>query len=317
MKLWTGVDIQRHAEPKPSLCVCVCKKIYIYILISLSKINAPQLPLRIDFETCWNLRWRYNWNPTSPWIHPISWTLPGLAPQKLEGSTSYKKWQANAKVSRLQPETIRKSSNSETQVAKVLQMTNPLTIVGSIVIQTNVSQTINCFSDPSVFYPYMDVDEELYEFESHVRCWSSRLPDTIQSNTRTSMKGLSIKYAVAWPPQGSLFMDKDELGLCCKYTKQLRSAPIFVKSSNSSTIMQYTDINRYRRIILVSAMFTNIISFLAAATRAMPIALLLLSVISQDSPMQHSTDQKRTRHSRCMCIYTHYIAYVIQTQSYA
>ena len=117
--------------------------------------------------------------------------------------------------------------------------------------------------------------------------------------------------------KGRYSMDKDELGLCCKYTKQLRSAPIFVKSSNSSTIMQYTDINRYRRIILVSAMFTNIISFLAAATRAMLIALLLLSVISQDSPMQHSTDQKRTRHSRCMCIYTHYIAYVIQTQSYA
>ena len=50
----------------------------------------------------------------------------------------------------------------ETRVAKVLQMTNPLTIVGSIVIQTT-----DRLSDPSVFYPYMDVDENCMN-SSHI-----------------------------------------------------------------------------------------------------------------------------------------------------
>lgn len=110
---------------------------------------------------------------------------------------------ANAKVSRLQPETIRQSCNFGNTWP--LQMTNCLTIVGSIVIQTNVSQTINWLFWSLCMVSLHGCGWKLYEFQSHVHCWSFRLPDTIQSNTRTSMKGLSIKYVVAWPPQGRLF----------------------------------------------------------------------------------------------------------------
>lgn len=146
---------------------------------------------------------------------------------------------ANAQVSHLQPETIRKSSNFGNTSGQSLANDKPFD-----------NCRLNRYSNNRPPFWSLCILSlhgcgwKLYEFESYLNCWSSRLPDTIQSNTRTSMKGLSIKYAVAWPPQGRYSMGKDELGLCCKYTKQLRSAPIFVKTSNSSTIMQYTDIRR-------------------------------------------------------------------------
>lgn len=254
---------------------------------------------------------RYNFNPTSPWIH-VSWTLPGLAPQKLEGSTSYRKCRiftkANAQVSRLQPETIRKIQqlgNTSGQSLANYKLFDHCRLNR----YSNKCQPNNQLAFWSLCMVSLHgCGWKLYGFESHVQ--QAGLPIFLTPSNPTPAPPWRVwALSMQLPGHHRAVIQWARMNLDCVvntpnswgHHPSLSKAAIVAVSLSCNMLISTS------RIILVSAMFTNIISFLAAATRATLMALLLLSVISQDSAMQHGKDQKRPGPG------VSYVAYVIQT----